>query len=126
MSTLAIKLLLRAWPRDFRNAHGRAVRDAAVDEFRHAVRLHGRMIALLRTAPRLTIDLVFTALRLRRDQFLGGKSPDPLARLPHPEKNPLDNLLQDIRYGTRYLLHNCRQHFARWLKPIQLFQGPRD
>jgi len=103
MSAFALDLLLRAWPREFRKAHGRAAREAAVDEFRHAMRLRGRMFALLRIAPRQTLDLIFTALRLRRDQLLGGSAPDPLRRLPHPEKNPLDNLFQDIRYGTRYL-----------------------
>lgn len=103
MSLLAFELLLRTWPRDFRQAHGRAARDAAVDEFRHAVRLHGRLIALLRTVPLLILDLVVTALRLRRDQLFGNNSPDPLARLPHSEKNPMDSLFQDIRYGIRYL-----------------------
>ena len=49
------------------------------------------------------LDVVFTAMRLRRDQLFGSSSPDPLRRLPHPEKNPFDNLLQDIRYGIRYL-----------------------
>ncbi len=102
--TLAgLKLLLRTWPREFRDAHGRAARDAAVDEFRHDRRRHGLLLALLRTAPHLILDVVLTALRLRRDRLFGSNTSDPLCRLPHPEKNPLENPLQDIRYGIRYL-----------------------
>ena len=68
MRSFARALLLRALPHDFRAAHGRALFDAARDELRNASRMHGPVMAKLRVAPGLAIDLAMTALRLRRDR----------------------------------------------------------
>jgi len=99
LSDSLLSAFLRLYPADFRASFGDEMLDvfaARCEEVRRRRGVSGVLLLWARTLPGL--------LRAAALERMESRSPSP--RLPRKGSNPMDRLLQDLRYGARTLLRS--------------------
>src|SRR6185503_17668544 len=98
--SLLSTMLVRLYPRDFRDRYGESIAAFHRDRIREA---HAQSASAMLAWARIISDAISTALL---EHIRAARTPLPVARSPQPSTRhpePVQSLIQDLRYAIRTL-----------------------